>query len=146
MSSSKSPDVLGTYAVVLSYVLMVGGMMLLIGTTSPFLAGNIAIFFLSGLLLAGGVLLRVVGAFLWGPGSRSYREEYTLLEIVAMRQSVTLSELQRETGYGRERIEEILRDALMNQKLVGYLENEEFVRDTSVSPWQPEMAWVDDEE
>lgn len=145
MSSSKSPDILGTYTVVISYVLMVGGMMILVGTTGPFLEGSVTIVFLSGILLVGGVILRIVGAFLWGPGSRRYREEHAVLEIVAMRQSVTLSELQTETGYGTERIQEILRDALMNQKLVGFLDNEEFVRDTSVSPWRPEMAWVDDE-
>ncbi|MHA2432134.1 MAG: hypothetical protein ACXADO_02770 [Candidatus Thorarchaeota archaeon] len=147
MSSSKSPDNLGTYAVVSSYILMIGGIvMFVIGTVDPYLAGNVIILFLSGILAVGGILLRVLGAFLWGPGSKSFREEYTVLEIVAMRQSVTISELQTETGYPIERIEEILRDALMNQKLTGYLENDKFVRDTSVSPWQPDMAWVDDDD
>lgn len=147
MSSSKSPDLLGTYAVVTSYVLMIGGMgMFVIGTVDPYLAGSVIILFLSGILAVGGVLLRVLGAFLWGPGSRSFREEHTVLEIVAMRESVTTSELQTETGYHIDRIEEILRDALMNQKLTGFLENDRFVRDTSVSPWLHDMAWVDDEE
>jgi hypothetical protein len=146
MSLSKSPDFLGTYAVVASYILMIGGMMILIGTTDRHLAGNTLILFLSGILLVGGILLRVLGTFLWGPGSRRYREEHNVLEIVAMRQSVTVSELQTETGYPIERIEGILRAALMNQKLTGYLENDKFVRDTSVSPWLPDMAWVDDED
>ena len=113
---------------------------------NPYLAGDVIILFLSGILAVGGILLRVLGGFLWGPGSKSFREEDTVLEIVAMRQTVTISDLKMETGYPRERIEEILRDALMNQKLTGYLEDGRFVRDTSVSPWQPDMAWVDDEE
>ena len=148
MSLSKSPDTLGTYAVVGSYILMIGGMwmMVLFGTTDPQLTGNILILSLSGILLVGGILLRVLGAFLWGPGSRRYREEHNVLEIVTMRHRVTFSELQTETGYPIERIERILRDALMNQKLIGYLENDKFVRDTSVSPWLPDMAWVDDED
>jgi hypothetical protein len=148
MSLSKSPDVLGTYAVVASYILMIGGMMMMVlfGTTDSHLTGNILILSLSGILLVGGLLLRVLGAFLWGPGSRRYREEHNVLEIVTMRHRVTISELQTETGYPIERIEQILRDALMNQKLTGYLENDRFVRDTSVSPWLPDMAWVDDED
>ena len=147
MSSSKSPDTLGTYAVVASYILMILGMlMMIIWTTDPYLAGNALILSLSGILLVGGTLLRVLGTYLWGPGSRSYREEHTVLEIVAMRQSVTISELQTETGYPIERIEGILRDALMTQKLTGYLENDKFVRDTSVSPWRPDMAWVNDDD
>ncbi|MFW9945155.1 MAG: hypothetical protein ACFFB7_09170 [Candidatus Sifarchaeia archaeon] len=145
--SSKSPDIIGTYAVVASYILMIVGMVMFVNaSTNPYLAGDIVILFLSGMLAVGGIVLRVVGAFLWGPGSKSHREEDTVLEIVTMRQSVTISDLETETGYAGERIEEILRDALVNQKLTGYLENERFVRDTSVSPWQPEMAWVDDEE
>ncbi|MFQ5833133.1 MAG: hypothetical protein ACE5H4_10550 [Candidatus Thorarchaeota archaeon] len=100
MSLSKSPDILGTYAVVASYILMIGGMMILFGTTDPYLTGNILILSLSGILLLGGMLLRVLGAFLWGPGSRRYREEHNVLEIVAMRQSVTISELQTETRVG----------------------------------------------
>jgi hypothetical protein len=148
MSLSKSPDILGTYAVFVSYILMVGGMMMMVlfGTTDSHLTGNMLILSLSGILLVGGILLRVLGAFLWGPGSRRYREEHNVLEIVTRRPRVTISELQTETGYPIERIERILRDALMNQKLTGYLESDKFVRDTSVSPWLPDMAWVDDED
>ncbi len=147
MSLRKSPDLLGTYAVITSYVLMVAGMMILaIGTANSYLAGNSTVLFLSGVLLLGGILLRVLGAFLWGPGSRGFREECVVLEIAAMRESVTTSEIQVETSYPIERIEEILRDALISQKLTGFLENERFVRDTSVSPWLSDMAWVDDED
>jgi hypothetical protein len=108
MSLSKSPDVLGTYAVVASYILMIGGMMMMVlfGTTDSHLTGNILILSLSGILLVGGLLLRVLGAFLWGPGSRRYREEHNVLEIVTMRHRVTISELQTETGYPIERIEQ----------------------------------------
>jgi hypothetical protein len=147
MTSSKSPDIFGTYAVVASYILMTGGIaMFAIVSANPYMAGDVIFMFLSGILAVGGIVLRVMGAFLWGPGSKSYREEDTVLEIVAMRQSVSISDLELETGYLGERIEEILRDALMNQKLTGYVEDGRFVRDTSVSPWQPDMAWVDDEE
>ena len=147
MTLSKSLDIIGTYAVVASYILMTGGLLMFaIASANPDLAADAIILILSGILVVGGILLRLLGAFLWGPGSKRSREEDTVIEIASMRKSVTISELETETGYHPERIEEILRDALMNQKLTGYLENERFVRDTSVSPWEPNMAWVDDDD
>jgi hypothetical protein len=59
-----------------------------------------------------------------------------------MRKKVTITELQRETNLPRETIERILSEALLNQRLSGYLQDEEFVRDVSVSPWKADMTWV----
>ena len=122
------------------------GAMILGWTTYPHMQEDVLFTSISLILLVTGFPLLVVGVFLMGPGSKRVREENSVLEIVAMRKKVTITELQRETNLPRETIERILSDALLNQRLSGYLENEEFVRDVSVSPWNADMAWVNNDD
>jgi hypothetical protein len=147
MSPGKSRDGIGMWAVIAAInLLALAGMMILGWTTTyPHMQDDVLFTSISWILLGTGWFLLVVGAFLLAPGSKSVREEYSVLEIAAMRKKVTITELQRETNLPRETIERILRDALLNQKLSGYLEDEELVRDVSVSPWKADMAWVNDD-
>ena len=148
MTSGRSPDKIGAWVVVAALNLQAfAGVMILGWTTAyPQMQDDVLFVSISLILLVTGGLLLVVGLFLMGPGSKSGREEYNLLEIVDMRKKVTITELQRETNLPRETIERILRDALLNQWLTGYLKDEEFVRDVSVSPWKADMAWVNDDD
>jgi len=147
MSPGRSRDEIGFWAVVAAInVQAAAGLMIAMWTTFPHMQDDILFTSISLILLITGLLLLVVGVYLWGPGSKSVREENSILEIAAMREKVTIAELQRETNLPRETIELILRDALLNQRLSGYLDDEEFVRDISVSPWKADMAWVNDDD
>jgi len=148
MSPGQSRAEIGTWVVIVAInLLAIAGVMILGWTTTyPHMQDDVLFTSTSWILLATGSFLLVVGVFLGGLGSKSVSKEYTVIEIAAMRKKVTITELQRETNLPRETIERILRDALMNQKLTGYLENDKFVRDTSVSPWRPDLAWVNDDD
>jgi hypothetical protein len=148
MSSGRSPDEIGMWVVIAAINLQAfAGLMILGWTTAyPHMQDDVLFTSTSLILLVTGGLLLVVGLFLMGPGSKSVREESNVLEIATMREKITITELQRETNLPRETIERILRDALLNQRLSGYLEDEEFVRDVSVSPWKADMAWVNDDD
>jgi len=141
MSLGRSPGI-GMWAVIAAINLQAFAVLMIFGwtTTYPHMQDDVLFTSSSWILLATGSFLLVVGAFLLVSGSKSDREEYSVLEIAAMRKKVTITELQRETNLPRETIERILRDALLNQRLSGYLEDDEFVRDVSVSPWKPDMA------
>ena len=147
MSSGRSPDEVGMWVVLVAInVQALAGMMILGWTTYPDMKEDVLFTSISLILLVTGGLLLVVGLFLMGPGSKNARKENSVLEIASMRKKVTITELQSETNLPRETIERILRDALLNQRLSGYLEEEEFVRDVSVSPWKADMAWVNDDD
>jgi hypothetical protein len=148
MSPGRSRAEIGTWVVIVAINLQaIAGVMILGWTTTyPHMQDDVLFTSTSWILLATGSFLLVVGVFLGGLGSKSVSKEYTVIEIAAMRKKVTITELQRETNLPRETIERILRAALMNQKLTGYLENDKFVRDTSVSPWRPDLAWVNDDD
>lgn len=147
MSLGRSRGEIGKWVVIAAInLLSFAGLMILGWTTMyPHMQDDILFTSTSLILLVTGLFLLVVGVFL-GLGSESVSKEYNVVEIAAMRKKVTITELQRETNLPRERIEEILRDALLNQWLSGYLADEEFVRDTSVSPWRPDLAWVNDDD
>ena len=147
MSSGRSPNEVGMRVVTAAIILQaLAGMMILGWTTYPHMKEDVLFTSISLILLVTGGLLLVVGLFLMGPGSKSARKENSVLEIASMRKKVTITELQSETNLPRETIERILRDALLNQRLSGYLQDEEFVRDVSVSPWKVDMAWVNDDD
>jgi len=148
MSLGRSRGEIGMCVVIAAINLQaIAGVMILGWTTTyPHMQDDVLFTSTSWILLATGSFLLVVGVFLGGLGSKSVSKEYTIIEIAAMRKKVTITELQRETNLPRETIERILRDALMNQKLTGYLEDDKFVRDTSVSPWRPDLAWVNDDD
>ncbi len=148
MSPGRSRAEIGTWVVIVAINLQaIAGVMILGWTTTyPHMQDDVLFTSTSWILLATGSFLLVVGVFLGGLGSKSVSKEYTVIEIAAMRKKVTITELQRETNLPRETIEEILRDALLNQWLSGYLTDEEFVRDVSVSPWKADMAWVNDDD
>ncbi len=148
MSPERSPDEIGTWVVITALNLQAfSGVMIMGWTTAyPHMQEDVLFVSISLILLVTGGLLLVVGLFLMGPGSKSGREEYNVLEIADIRKKVTIAELQRETNLPRETIERILRDALLNQRLSGYLEEEEFIRDVSVSPWNADIAWVNDDD
>jgi hypothetical protein len=136
------------WAVIAAINLMALAGMMILGwtTTYPHMQDDVLFTSISWILLGTGWFLLVVGAFLLALGSKGVREEYSVLEIAAKRKKVTITELQRETNLPREIIERILRDALLNQRLSGYLEDEELVRDVSVSPWKADMVWVNDDD
>ncbi len=148
MSPGRSRGEIGIWVVIAAInLLAIAGVMILGWTTTyPHMQDDILFTSTSWILLATGSFLLVVGVFLGGLGSKSVSKEYIVVEIAAMRKKVTITELQRETNLPRETIERILRDALLNQGLSGYLEDEEFVRDVSVSPWKADMAWVNDDD
>ncbi|MCK5239226.1 MAG: hypothetical protein KAR33_06745 [Candidatus Thorarchaeota archaeon] len=142
MSPGRSPDEIGKWVVITAYNMLAFAELMIVGwtTTYPHMQDDVLFTSFSWILLFTGLFLLVVGVFLLGLGSKSVSEEYSVLEIAAMRKKVTIAELQRETNLPREAIERILRDALLNQRLSGYLEDDEFVRDVSVSPWKSDMA------
>ena len=148
MTPGRSTEEIGMWTVIAAINLQAfAGVMILGWTTEyPHMQNDVLFTSISLILLVTGGLLLVVGLFLMGPGSKSARKENSVLEIAAMRKKVTITELQRETNLPRETIERILRDALLNQRLSGYLEDEEFVRDVSVSQWKADMAWVNDDD
>ena len=148
MSPGRPPEEIGMWLVVAGFNLQAFAGLMILGwtTTYPHMREDVLFTSISWILLGTGLFLLVVGAFLMGPGSKSVREEQNVLEIAAMRKNITISELQRETNLPRETIERILTDALLNQRLSGYLEDEEFVRDVSVSQWKADMAWVNDDD
>ena len=148
MSPGRSLEEIGMWVVITAINLQAfAGIMILGWTTEyPHMQDDVLFTSTSLILLVTGGLLLVVGLFLMGPGSKSVREESNVLEIAALRKKITITELQRETNLSRETIERILRDALLNQRLSGYLQDEEFVRDVSVSPWKVDMAWVNDDD
>ena len=142
MSPGRSPDEIGMWAVIAAINLQAFAVLMIFAwtTTYPHMQDDVLFTSFSWILLVTGSILLVVGVFLFVSGSKSDREEYSVLEIAATRKMVTITELQNETNLPRETIERILRDALLNQRLSGYLEDDEFVRDVSVSPWKPDMA------
>ena len=148
MSPGRPPEEIGMWLVVAGFNLQAFAGLMILGwtTTYPHMREDVLFTSISWILLGTGSFLLVVGVFLMGPGSKSVREEQNVLEIAAMRKNITISELQRETNLPRETIERILRDALLNQRLSGYIEDEEFVRDVSVSQWKADMAWVNDDD
>ncbi|MHA1135431.1 MAG: hypothetical protein ACTSSE_03005 [Candidatus Thorarchaeota archaeon] len=148
MSPGRSSEEIGMWVVIAALNLQAFAGVMILGwtTTYPHMQDDVLFTSTSWILFVIGSFLLVVGVFLMGPGSKSVRTESSVLEIAAMRKKVTITELQRETNLPRERIERILRDALLNQWLSGYLEDEEFVRDVSVSPWKADMAWVNDDD
>ena len=148
MSPGRSLDEIGTWVVIAAINLQAFAGIMILGwtTTYPQMQDDVLFTSTSLILLVTGGLLLVVGLFLMGPSSKGVREEYNVLEIATMRKKVTIAELQRETNLPRETIERILRDALLNQRLSGYLGDEEFVRDVSVSPWKADMAWVNNDD
>ena len=142
MSPGRSRDRIGIWVVITAYNMLAFAELMILAwtTTYPYMQDDVLFTSFSWILLVTGLFLLVVGLFLLGLGSKSVSEEYSVLEIAAMRKKVTIAELQRETNLPREAIERILRDALLNQRLSGYLEDDEFVRDVSVSPWKSDMA------
>ncbi len=148
MSPGRSAEEIGMWVVIAAINLQSFAGVMIYGWTIeyPHMQDDVLFTSTSWILLVTGVFLLVVGVFLMGPGSKSVREESNVLEIATMRKKITITELQRETDLPREIIERILRDALLNQRLSGYLEDDEFVRDVSVSPWKVDMAWVNDDD
>ncbi|MGY5881919.1 MAG: hypothetical protein RTV31_16855 [Candidatus Thorarchaeota archaeon] len=148
MSTERSRADIGMWVAITALNLQAFGGLMIFGWTTayPEMRDDVLFTSTSLILLVTGSVLLVVGLFLMGPGSKSVRKEDSILEIAAMRKKVTITELQEETNIPRETIERILREALLNQRLSGYLENEEFVRDVSVSPWKVDMAWVNDDD
>ncbi|MGY5858216.1 MAG: hypothetical protein RTU63_02520 [Candidatus Thorarchaeota archaeon] len=148
MPPGRSLDEIGTWVVIAAINLQAFASLMIFGWTTayPEMRDDVLFTSISLILLVTGGLLLVVGVFLMGPGSKNARKESSVLEIAAMRKKVTITELQRETNLPRETIKQILRDALLNQWLSGYLNDEEFVRDVSVSPWKADMAWVNDDD
>ena len=148
MSPERSRANLGTWVVIAAINLQAFAGVMILGwtTTYPEMRDDVLFTSTSLILLVTGSVLLVVGLILSGLGSESVSNEYTVLEIAAMRKKVTITELQRETNLPGETIERILRDALLNQWLSGYLEDEVFVRDASVSPWKADMAWINDDD
>ena len=148
MAPGRSRVKIGTWVVIAAINLQAFAGVMIFGwtTTYPEMRDDVLFTSTSLILLVTGSFLLVVGLFLSGLGSKSVSTEYTVLEIATMRKKVTITELQRETNLPRETIERILRDALLNQWLSGYLEEEEFVRDVSVSPLKADMAWVNDDD
>jgi len=148
MSSGRSRAEIGTWVVIVAINLQAFAGVMILGwtTTYPQMQDDVLFTSTSLILLVIGSLLLVGGLFLLGLGSKGVGKEYNVVEIAAMRKKVTITELQRETNLPRETIERILRDALLNQWLSGYLKDEEFVRDVSVSPWKADMAWINDDD
>ena len=148
MTPGRSTEEIGMWTVIAAINLQAFAGVMIFGwaVMYPDMRDDVVFTSTSLILLVTGLFLFVVAMFLSGPGSESVGKEYNVVEIAAMRKKITITELQRETNLPRETIEEILRDALLNQWLSGYLVDEEFVRDVSVSPWKADMAWVNNDD
>ncbi|MHA1577902.1 MAG: hypothetical protein ACTSU3_11120, partial [Candidatus Thorarchaeota archaeon] len=118
MSLGRSRGEIGKWVVIAGINLLSFAGLMIHGWTTmyPHMQDDILFTSTSLILLVTGSFLLVVGVFL-GLGSENVSKEYTVVEIAAMRKKVTITELQRETNLPRETIEEILRDALLNQWL-----------------------------
>ncbi len=87
----------------------------------------------NGLIIAA--LVMIFAGLVLIPGSRrESRRIRSVLEIVAVRKEVSISDISAETGLEREYIRKIITNMLISHVLFGYLENDLFVRDTSGRP------------
>ncbi len=87
----------------------------------------------NGLLLLGFAMI-IAGLGLY-PGARQESKRIrSILELVAVRKEVTISDVSAETGLDREYVRKVITDMLIAHTLFGYLEDELFVRDTSGRP------------
>ncbi|MGY5854691.1 MAG: hypothetical protein RTU92_14070 [Candidatus Thorarchaeota archaeon] len=94
----------------------------------------------------------VIGAILIGPaiilirqGNRFLRTVQSVIEIAAVRKSVTIAEIVTHTGLDHEFVLEVLTDALVTQRLFGYIEGDEFIRDVSARPARSQGAALFDD-
>lgn len=85
-------------------------------------------------LLAFGVAMVLIGMAIYPGGAREAKRIRSILEIVAVRKEVTISDISAETGLDREYIRKVITDLLIANVLFGYLEDDLFVRDTSGRP------------
>ncbi|TFG33535.1 hypothetical protein EU527_07960 [Candidatus Thorarchaeota archaeon] len=90
------------------------------------LAGN--------LILLIGIAMIISGLALYPSGRRESRKIRSILEIVAARKQVSISDIRAETGLDTEYIRKVITDMLIAHVLFGYLEDDFFVRDIAGGP------------
>ena len=88
----------------------------------------------SQIMLYGGILMIVLGIALVPSARTETNKRKSVIEIVAVRKQVTISEISQETGLDREYIRQLLTNLLIAHALFGYIEDDLFVRDTSGRP------------
>jgi hypothetical protein len=85
-------------------------------------------------LLVIGCLMIFAGLAIYPSSRIESKRIRSILEIVAVRKQVTISDISAETGLDREYIRTIITNMLIAHTLFGYLEDDLFVRDTSGRP------------
>jgi hypothetical protein len=90
------------------------------------LIGNI-ILLISAIMIFAGIAY-------YPSGKKESRQIRSILEIVAVRKQVSISDISEETGLDREYIRKIITNMLIAHALFGYLEDDLFVRDTAGRP------------
>lgn len=88
--------------------------------------GDIALFI--------GVVMIISGIALYPSGRSESKKIRSILEIVAVRKQISISDIRAETGLDTEYIRKVITNMLIAHALYGYLEDDLFVRDTSGGP------------
>lgn len=116
---------------VFGFVLALFGFFLSFNTFS----GELIFISITGqIMLYGGILMIVIGIVLIPSGRREINKRKKVIEIVAVRKQITISEISQETGLDREYIRQLLTNLLIAHALFGYIEDDLFVRDTTGRP------------
>jgi len=89
-------------------------------------------------MLFGGLVAAILGAIVIPGGRRESRNVNRIIEIVAVEKEATFSEISERTGLEPEYIRKIITQLLTSGFLVGYIENDTFMRNTSARPERSE--------
>ena len=85
-------------------------------------------------ILLIGVIMIFAGIAYFPSGKRESKQIRSIVEIVAVRKQVSISDISEETGLDREYMRKIITNMLVAHALYGYLEDDLFVRDTAGRP------------
>jgi hypothetical protein len=89
---------------------------------------------IGNIILLIGVIMIFAGIAYYPSGKRESKQIRSIVEIVAVRKQVSISDISEETGLDQEYIRKIITNMLIARALFGYLENDMFVRDTAGRP------------
>jgi hypothetical protein len=89
---------------------------------------------IGNIILLIGVIMIFAGIAYYPSGKQESKQIRSIVEIVAVRKQVSISDISEETGLDREYIRKIITNMLIAHALFGYLEDDLFVRDTAGRP------------
>jgi hypothetical protein len=95
--------------------------------------------FFSYSMLGIGLILLPISVVGYRRDLVKIKEVRSVLVIAGVRKSVSISELRSHTGLEYERVVQILTEALLSGMIGGYIEGDEFIRDTSFTRVDPRI-------